>query len=63
MTERFEIVRKTLLTMLEEALGAEYADDLVSHIVTSSVTYTRNDDVVYNVHAHLLRALEEASRS
>ena len=52
-----------LLTMLEEALGAEYADDLVSHIVTSSVTYTRNDDVVYNVHAHLLRALEEASRS
>ena len=52
-----------LLTMLEEALGAEYANELVSHIVTSSVTFTRNDDVVYNVHAHLLRALEEASRS
>ena len=51
-----------MLTMLEDALGEEYTDELVSHIVTSTVTYTRDDDAVYNVHAYLLRALEEASK-
>ena len=51
-----------LLTMLEEALGAEATDELVSHIVTSSVTFTRDDDRVYAAHAYMLRALEEASK-
>ena len=51
-----------MLTMLEELKGAEYTDELVSHIVTSTVTYTRDDDEVYNVRSFLLRALEEASK-
>ncbi|MBE6598213.1 MAG: DUF4091 domain-containing protein [Ruminococcaceae bacterium] len=51
-----------LLTMLEEAYGEEYTDELVSHIVTSTVTFTRDDDMVYNVHSYLMRALEEAEK-
>jgi hypothetical protein len=51
-----------LLTMLEETLGAELTDELVSHLVTSSVTFTRDDDEVYNVHSYLLRLLEEQSK-
>ena len=51
-----------LLTMLEEAMGKSYTDELVRHIVTSTITFTRDDDVVYNVHSYLLRALEEASK-
>jgi len=51
-----------MLTMLEEAYGKEYTDELVSHIVTSTVTFTRDDDRVYNVHSYLLRALEEAEK-
>jgi hypothetical protein len=49
-----------LLTMLEDMKGAAYADELVSHITTSTVTFTEDDDVVYNVHSYLLRALEQA---
>ena len=49
-----------MLTMLEQSKGADYTDELVSHITTSTLTFTRDDDVVYNVHAYLLRALEEA---
>jgi hypothetical protein len=49
-----------MLTMLEESKGADYTDELVSHITTSTLTFTRDDDVVYNVHAYLLRVLEEA---
>ena len=52
-----------MLTMLEEAKGAEYTDELVSHITTSTLSYTRDDDVVYNVHSYLLRVLEESSKS
>ncbi len=52
-----------MLTMLEEVKGAEYTDELVSHITTSTLSYTRDDDVVYNVHSYLLRVLEEASKS
>lgn len=52
-----------LLTMLEELKGEAYADELVSHIVTSTVTFTKDDDVVYNVRSYLLRALEEAAKS
>ena len=46
-----------MLTMLEEMKGAEYTDELVSHITTSTLTYTRDDDVIYNVHSYLLRVL------
>lgn len=52
-----------LLTMLEQSKGAEFTDELVSHITTSSVTYTRDDDTVYNVRSFLLRALEEAGKA
>ena len=51
-----------LLTMLEEAKGEAYTDELVSHIVTSTVTFTRDDDAVYNVRSYLLRMLEEAGK-
>lgn len=51
-----------LLTMLEEANGKAYTDELVSHIVTSTVTFTRDDDAVYNVRSYLLRALEESAK-
>ncbi len=52
-----------LLTMLEAAKGEAYTDELVSHIVTSTLTYTRDDDVIYNVHSYLLRALEAAANN
>lgn len=48
-----------LLAMLEEAKGEEYTDELVKHITTSTLTYTRDDDVIYNVRSFLLRALEQ----
>ena len=41
--------------------GADYANELASHITTSTLSYTRDDDVVYNVHSYLLRALESAN--
>ncbi len=49
-----------LLTMLEKSMGADYTDELVSHITTSTLTYTRDDGVIYNVRSYLLRTLEEA---
>ncbi|MBP3571605.1 MAG: DUF4091 domain-containing protein [Clostridia bacterium] len=49
-----------LLTMLEVAKGEAFTDELVSHIVTSTVTFTRDDDAIYNVRSFLLRQLEEA---
>ena len=48
-----------MLTMLEQYKGAEYTDELVSHIVTSTVTFTKDSDVVYNVRSLLLRSLAE----
>ena len=50
-----------LLTMLEEAMGEAYTDELVHHIVTSTITFTQDDDVIYSVHSYLLRALEAAN--
>lgn len=47
-----------LLTMLQAAKGQEFTDELVSHIVTSTVTFNRNDDQIYNVRSLLLRTLE-----
>ncbi len=48
-----------LLTMLEQTRGKEFTDELVSHIVTSTVTFTRDDDQIYCVRSFLLRALAE----
>ncbi len=48
-----------LLCMLEEKYGEDKATELVENIVTSVVTFTRDDDKVYDVHAHLLQLLEE----
>ncbi len=46
-----------LLTMLEKKYGEDVAMELVENIVTSVVTFTRDDDKVYDVHAHLLQLL------
>ncbi len=51
-----------LLTMLKDELGETFTDELVSHIVTSTVTFTRDDDKVYNAHALMLKTLEEAGK-
>ncbi len=48
-----------LLAMLEEKYGEDMAMELVQNIVTSVVTFTREDDKVYDVHAHLLQLLAE----
>ncbi len=48
-----------LLCMLEEKYGETVADELVQNIVTSVVTFTRDDDKLYDVHAHLLQLLAE----
>jgi hypothetical protein len=52
-----------MLTMLEETKGADYTDELVSHITTSTLSFTRDDDEIYNVHAYLLRELEQSIAS
>lgn len=49
-----------LLCMIEEKYGEAKAHELVSKIVTSTVTYTRDDDRIYNVHVELLQLLEAA---
>lgn len=48
-----------LLSMLEDMTGEEYVDELVSHITAGTLTYTRDDDIIYNVRSYLLRALEQ----
>ena len=47
-----------LLSMLEAVKGEACTDELVSHVVTSTVTFNRNDDQLYNIRSFLLRALE-----
>ena len=44
--------------MLEEALGAEEAADMVSRITTSVVTYADNDDYIHAVRVLLGDTLE-----
>ena len=51
-----------MLSMLEEQKGEAFTDELVSHVVTSTVTFTRDDDGIYAVRSFLLRTLEEASK-
>ena len=47
-----------MLCMLEEALGAEEAADMVSRITTSVVTYADNDDYIHAVRVLLGDTLE-----
>ena len=49
-----------LLCMLEEKYGEAKAMEMVENIVTSTVTFTRDDQKIYNVHAQILKLLEEA---
>ena len=51
-----------LLCMLEEYVGEAKAQELVSTIVTSTVSFTRDDDIIYDTHAQLLKLLEEAMK-
>ncbi len=48
-----------LLCMLEEKYGEDMAMELVQNIVTSVVSFSRDDDKLYDVHAHLLQLLAE----
>ncbi len=48
-----------LLCMLEEKYGEDVAMELVQNITTSVVTFTRDDDKIYDVHAHLLQLLAD----
>ncbi len=48
-----------LLCMLEAKYGEDISMELVQNIVTSVVTFTRDDDKIYDVHAHLLQLLAD----
>ena len=50
-----------LLCMLEDKYDEATAMALVENLVTSTVTFTKDDDKVYNVHAKLLQLLEAAN--
>ena len=50
-----------LLCMIEQYYGEAKANELVANIVTSTVTFTRDDDKIYSVHAEILRLLEEVA--
>ena len=50
-----------LLCMIEEKYGEAKAQELVANIVTSTVTFTRDDNKLYDVHAELLKLLEAAN--
>ena len=49
-----------MLCMLEDALGEEAANDMISRITTSVVTYANNDDYIHAVRVLLGDTLEEA---
>lgn len=49
-----------MLCMLEEALGREKTDEIVSLVTTSVVTFTTDDDYLHAVRILLGRTLEEA---
>jgi hypothetical protein len=49
-----------MLCMLEEKLGREAVDELVSRITTSVVTFSRDDDLIRAVRALLGQTLENA---
>ena len=45
--------------MLEEKYGEAKAMEMVNNIVSSTVTFTRDDQKVYDVHAQILKLLAE----
>jgi hypothetical protein len=49
-----------LLTMLEELVGAEAADEMVAMVTTDVVTYTSDDDYLKAVRVLLLEKVAEA---
>ena len=49
-----------LLTMLEELVGKEAADEMVAMVTTDVVTYTDNDDYLKAVRVMLLEKVAEA---
>ena len=49
-----------LLTMLEELVGEEAADEMVAMVTTDVVTYTSNDDYLKAVRVMLLEMVAEA---
>ena len=49
-----------LLTMLEELVGAEAADEMVAMVTTDVVTYTSDDDYLKAVRVMLLEKVAEA---
>ena len=51
-----------LLTMLEELVGAEAADEMVAMVTTDVVTYTSDDDYLKAVRVMLLEKVAEASK-
>ena len=64
-TMRLELIRDgiedyQLLSMLEDKLGREAVDELISYISTSVVTFTSDNGLIRAVRAQLGRMLEEA---
>jgi hypothetical protein len=51
-----------LLTMLEELVGAEAADEMVAMVTTDVVTYTSDDDYLKAVRVLLLEKVAEAMK-
>ena len=51
-----------LLTMLEELVGAEAADEMVAMVTTDVVTYTSDDDYLKAVRVMLLEKVAEAGK-
>ncbi len=49
-----------MLCMLEDALGEEAANEMISRITTSVVTFANNDDYIHAVRVLLGDTLEEA---
>lgn len=51
-----------LLTMLEELVGEEAADEMVAMVTTDVITYTNDDDYLKAVRVMLLEKVAEASK-
>ncbi len=61
-TVRMGIQDYQLLTMLEELVGAEAADEMVAMVTTDVVTYTNDDDYLKAVRVMLLEKVAEAMK-
>ena len=61
-TVRMGIQDYQLLTMLEELVGAEAADEMVAMVTTDVITYTSDDDYLKAVRVLLLEKVAEAMK-